>query len=877
MLKVEALRYTFLSSENSSERNKAKTPIHSKIAMDALGFLYSNLTVVESQTLTVTMEQNLVANVKTFYKAAREWQDEALRWTVCSNYSKNERTQMPNVSRDLALSAIISEIKGMLSNPLLSMVSYSTLSHCCVSSIIYIDEPDSEFAAKVDIPERNILGSILESCIKFEEKFSHFIGRDYAGCTPDRVPIPEAGSLIDDEGSLILFRLTDGPLFPDIKVASGLLSEIGDNIAFDVVEKTSFFWVKSIIEWIQKLRSCVTESSDILDSDRLIIGGAPARSMIEKGEATLISLSEELVIYFERSDIFIATTEEGKLSVECKRERIHDSLVEVVIQWFSFLLDGLKTDVETLDEWEALVLKSSQDFMSFRTKVLLKPVNDTSVLLKYYEFREIFRQILYEATNFFIFPSELLLDLAKSTSTSIEKYIKFNSTCDASQMFAEKKYRLGESVILDRFRLLDALLSRRSISTKCSDLQHEQEPEQGFFRSSLRLVLQRALSKNSKQLGVADSLQGKMPYFCSLRAWEIERALFESYQLDLSESLMSPEYRDKARSIRRGLEDSDNMFLCAEVLTGEVSADSLVCMSIDELANSRIKKEREAATDEARRGMILTGETRTSLSSEGMQSNESKNLKPETIASSNISEKIEVLTTESTPLGSTVAPIAHYKPTESMTPKEHVRAETVKAESPSSSVFENIMILSRPKAAPPPPPPSLATTAAFSSKSGLVKKDKTRSKDIAVLSSSGGIEFLFSVAEGSRKFQAALYVESDVESRANGVLPRKIVEKGRLPVSEFSKFIQLKLSGGRWLLITLYCCIKTENDKREYKKFNRDYEEKERIAMFGLSNGSKLFLLTPKFHEYLKEEGVQVTLQHSKSPYLVLLVRSDSS
>lgn len=123
MVKVEALRYTFLSSENCSERNKAKTPIHSKVAMDALRFLYSNLTIVESQTLTVTMEQNLVANVKTFYKAAREWQDEALRWTACSNYSKNERTQIPNVRQNRALSVTISDIKGMLSNPLLSMVS----------------------------------------------------------------------------------------------------------------------------------------------------------------------------------------------------------------------------------------------------------------------------------------------------------------------------------------------------------------------------------------------------------------------------------------------------------------------------------------------------------------------------------------------------------------------------------------------------------------------------------------------------------------------------------------------------------------------------------------------------------------------------------
>ena len=102
-------------------------------------------------------------------------------------------------------------------------------------------------------------------------------------------------------------------------------------------------------------------------------------------------------------------------------------------------------------------------------------------------------------------------------------------------------------------------------------------------------------------------------------------------------------------------------------------------------------------------------------------------------------------------------------------------------------------------------------------------------------------------------------------------MPERLSEQGRLPIPEFTKFVAGKLANGdRWEKAVARLMPSSDSDAKEYKKFYKDYEAKNRIAMFGLEDKEKLFLVTPKFHKAARDF---VTFQNPTSTYAVILLR----
>jgi hypothetical protein len=166
---------------------------------------------------------------------------------------------------------------------------------------------------------------------------------------------------------------------------------------------------------------------------------------------------------------------------------------------------------------------------------------------------------------------------------------------------------------------------------------------------------------------------------------------------------------------------------------------------------------------------------------------------------------------------------------------------------------------------PPPPPPSLAALPLARTGAPL---RSPRGRQISSLS--GKDRFYLSMAEGKRKFVAGLYLEDDSTSPAENILPDHLSQTGRLPISEFCKFVAGKMESGNWDTILLRLVPASEADAREYKKFYKEYETKQRIAMISLESSAKVFLLTPKFHKDAKNF---LALKNATSTYGVLLMR----
>ena len=79
--------------------------------------------------------------------------------------------------------------------------------------------------------------------------------------------------------------------------------------------------------------------------------------------------------------------------------------------------------------------------------------------------------------------------------------------------------------------------------------------------------------------------------YCAMKAWEIEQAMFNLLKNKLNESLISPEYRDKIRTLKRSLEDQRNSTLCLRVLAGQIAATDFINIPNEQLASRRIKLE----------------------------------------------------------------------------------------------------------------------------------------------------------------------------------------------------------------------------------------------------------------------------------------------
>jgi hypothetical protein len=132
--------------------------------------------------------------------------------------------------------------------------------------------------------------------------------------------------------------------------------------------------------------------------------------------------------------------------------------------------------------------------------------------------------------------------------------------------------------------------------------------------------------------------------------------------------------------------------------------------------------------------------------------------------------------------------------------------------------------------------------------------------------------------QGSSKhnFSVAFYQEDPSQAIVDQYMTETLAQKGRSRIEEFNRFLSDKLRGGKWTATCLRLTTLSDKDASIYRNFYKEFESKERIAMFKLNgdSGSKLFLVTPKFHSQVKRSGA-VTLAHRTSTYAIVLTKKD--
>ena len=738
------------------------------------------------------------------------------------------------------------------------------------------------------MPREGAVNGIVKNSIKFDFQLHDFLGRDYEGLSPDKAAFPDSDSLVGKNGEFILYRLTGGPIFDSLQSSMHSLSIVGENLLAETPGKAAFDWIKASVSWIERLNDSVTTESPFVDTfgKILVIPGTEAREILKQGETFFLSIPEDLKRTLSQHGIFVSTNKQEKtLRVVLKKDGAHHSVGGKVIRWCPILFDCLRADVGRLDGWERDLTMVLSQFNAFFSDTRNLPNSSAKALYQWFCFREQIAELLNEGKeSLVISPQKGLVDSFRNLHKSMNDHLEKYSNPELNQSFAKKWFAQDTSLVDDRSLLLESLLYRKSIaekeSTNAGQLPLATQPLR-IFRDACRSYIEKSFSRALKAAGLTSVPRmndyREIDSYPALKAWEIENEMFERFQSELGVSRVSEEYRSKARSLRCSLEDSNNLSLCLKVLTGGISVVQLVSMTSEQLASQKVKLQRSRAEQAAKASALLTSEFKIMKATKEDSNTESETQQMTIAELSDMPNHAEetngILAAKGVGPGlevSTGAPKLDNP--QEILPAENKRNSPVLEISPGA--LKAVMKPST-KSSRPPPPPSLVRTFQKASderaesppSGGLTAKDR----GIRVANSAGGDRYRIDINNPRLAFSAAFYLEDESHSGVDQFLPESLSEKGRLKIHEFSRFLTDKLTGGKWVAIPLRLTTLSDQDAKYYKRFYKEYEIKQRIAMFSI-NGSKLFLVTPKFHGAAKSTGF-VSLPNKHSTYGIVLTK----
>jgi hypothetical protein len=820
----------------------------------------------------------VAVRVKELYEAAKRWQDDISKLTMLSLRGLKRRTPgSPNIGEidlnDPLLNTVdMRKVVELTNDEVLSQVRlfkcmcrsacFSSLSHCM----------------KVAMPREAGIRTMLVNTQQFEIQLHQFLGVDYEGDSPDRVTIPQSGSLVGEDGTFFLFRLTESPIFCELVASVESISKIAGDVLANTPGKAAFEWIRQASEWIDSMRKSVVTNRCPNAGARFAIPSSVAVHLVNRGDQIFLNFPEDLRQILSKYKIFISTNKEGVITIKSRKGGAHHSVGIMCVRWCPFLLSGLKFDISNFRTWENSVMAASQEFISIREFASsYQQPNDPVLLQRYYRCRAELQALLDQCPDLVVSPAISLVENLRKVFVSTEAYIAQHGNYEAAMNFADSLYADGEAVTSNRHALLNALVGRIQLAPDdVADHNVDEISKNGPFRAAGRNAFTKALRKGAEILFLMEENHETVSALCSLKAWEIENALFDLYQGDLGEDKISDEYKEKARVLRRSLEDVGNVALFTRVLAGKISAEKLVNMSTEDLANPQVRKDREAATAVARQHIVLTGGA-------GKDTSQSVTVSE----SADVDTKAEAVSLNSVDECHSPTVVARtLVEIDQLNGSPPSLQDTIPT-SPSNTnkAFTNLSELVRKKsgrqAPPPPPPPSLVmslkptvtrttSSSTSSSSSGKLAKSET-----------GGDEFILTLANHTRSFAASLVIESDPHSiGTQGFIQEELSEKGRVKIPDFTEFLRDKLwekggGGGEWVAAKFRLQTITDGDLKEYKKFYKEYETKQRVALITLTNRSNVpfhwsaFLVTPRFHR----NTVGLSFDKPTSSYLVVLTK----
>lgn len=144
-----------------------------------------------------------------------------------------------------------------------------------------------------------------------------------------------------------------------------------------------------------------------------------------------------------------------------------------------------------------------------------------------------------------------------------------------------------------------------------------------------------------------------------------------------------------------------------------------------------------------------------------------------------------------------------------------------------------------------------------------------------ITAQSGTDSFSITVSRLKLSFATKLFIDQSCPYQIDNFLPSSMVEKGRITLDDFNKFISEKMKSGRWNLVHLkLSSITGEADMNSYKRLYKEYESLDRICMINVTDSTKVFLVTPKFLRVCKCMAGVENLSKS-STYAVVLTKDN--
>ncbi|VEU39421.1 unnamed protein product [Pseudo-nitzschia multistriata] len=826
-----------------------------------------------------------VLRVRELYDAAKKWQDEVCRSTMISKRGNKRRggiIDTRNTEKDAKIR--MSEIESLAEDPILT---------------------------KVDMPRHKAVKTMLDISRKFEIQLENFLAQDFAG-NQDNAPLPKGDSLLGRKGQFILYRLTGSSLFSMMQTSVQSLAEIGGDVLAETRGKAAFDWMRSAVKWIEDLQHAVVLQAKFTDSNEkiLAIPAKNARELCILGEDVFLQTNKDMTKTFSNHGIHVSTNSiKKRLIVKLKKKGAHHSVGGIIIRWCPILFNALRADMSKLELWESRLQKVITDFETFQTSSLIDSVtSDEENLLQWYSYGMLVRRALEEGQkSLVVSPSKDEIDNYVNVLGTITDYLEKNCTRQLNKEFSKRLFANNSSICENRFEFLDALLYRQEAASVEFDENNEQmsqslDPET-TVRDKCRSNIEKALLRAAEAITLESDGMTSVKDLCALKAWEIENEMDELFQRD-SETMgvVSGEYREKALSLKSIFENTENISLCLNVLTGHIKANTLVKMKRNELANENVKIEREQAAATTLKGKLLSpaidyvadsksesrqknpssfpvfcGKPQSILRNKGtlhvLQNDPSLDSEGEIASRGNIRNDVD-----EDDDGATA--IDDYGRDKKLVKSSAKLNSAVQGQAEPSLSYMSPKASPRQRLKPTPPPPSLVGSFSMSANDSNRMSSTTGApnEDRRMCSGKvfGGKSYRLEI-QGQEKyaFFAIFYQEDESQATLNRYMPEFLTQKGRSRIDDFHRFVSEKLRGGRWQATCLRMATISANDDSVYREFFEEYETKERIAMFklsGASSGGKLFLVTPKFH-HIARQSREIQFANKNSTYAVILTK----
>lgn len=681
---------------------------------------------------------------------------------------------------------------------------------------------------QVNIPELELLQSAADVTSKIQTRLQNdFFSYEYMGATDvSQARLPNRTSLIQSRGDFILHRFIGSEMYEEIRRTLLPIHEMAAQLPVRTVEKATLEWMISIINWIESIHP----EEDF--RHQLVLKIEHALEVLEQGHRIFYSLPDEVHAYLKQAKVGIHVLPQSfnvfDISGVC-------TIGIGLLKWAAILYECLKSDVQKIVRWRLSASYAIESFLKVYSECVGgTPASFSDATM----FRDIVDRLIHESSNLIVADNELIYSL-----TSLSKRMKMNLSFQKSidderramelkQILADKvQFTNPQNIVNNRYDLLDSIMGRLAIlPCETDDIDDNGVLFAGdsSVRDKSRFFLETSLWTGMETLGF-DLKETDAQDFSSIIAWRLEEIVHEVYNTDNSSDSVSSEYRNKIRDLRFNLMNPKNPMLCARVLAGEMTLHDLVSASTEDLASNELKLMRRKVEEESIKNVVLAADREKKehyISNElaakiridgGVDDNAHKlnssssmirNSQEAGISASLRDEDMDALLSKyqsaSSPEPDLSLRLATKETTHILLPAPPMRVK--KKHVPVGSAFE-----SRLDQLDPPPP--------------LQNELTSKSPIRHILSQSQTDLFQICISKLKISFTTKIAADPNCQLEVDYLLPSILVEKGRLSVDEFNKFIHAKTKGRKWSLVCMkLSSIDGESNSKLYKRYYKEYE-----------------------------------------------------